>query len=292
MALLWVLNFDAERELAGASRTRVSFSGRPDWIEDEDLLLDACGVALRAGASLDGAAWCPTPEALARLRSAGARRLPVAPSFEVLRASNARETFSDLHPLVEFGALTAYTAREIELAIGRPGLLRYSKRPPAWWLRESLCAAGQGRLLVERWTEDAAAWAERALASGPVHVLPVVDIVEEFSAHAYLYSSGETTYGRHVQQTVRGGAWRSAEPRAEAVPLLRTALEQVHARLRDGGYFGPVGVDGFVWRDAHGRTHLAAGTDVNARYTMSMGAAFDVLPLELEELDATITGMA
>ena len=281
MPLAWILNFDAENELADRPRTRVPFTGRPGWIGDGDVVLDAAVSTGAETAGLDGAAWCPVPSAIERLLAAGVRRLPVAPGFDVLRAANARETFADLHPLVRFGACTARTAAEVEQAVRRRPPSRPSTRPPAWWLRESLCAAGQGRFLAERWTAEAAAWTDRALVAGPIHVLPVVDIDQEFSAHAYLYSSGETLIGRHVEQTVRGGSWRSAEPSATSLPVLGAALETVVARLRTMGYVGPVGVDGFAWRDAEGRSHLAAGTDVNARYTMSMRAAFELLPLEL-----------
>ncbi|QDV07048.1 hypothetical protein Poly30_25670 [Planctomycetes bacterium Poly30] len=281
---VWVLNFDAEAELATGRRAPVPFLGRPSWIAHGDLVLDGAGPGPGEGvlpaSGRDGVAWCPTPDALRLLRAAGARRLPRAPAEPTLRAANARETFADLHPLAAFGASVAETSGEVEAALRRPALPRHSSRAPAWWLRESLCAAGQGRFLAERWTRESAAWTERAFESGPVHVLPVVDIEEEFSAHAFLFSSGATAFGRHVGQVVRGGSWRSAEPLADSIPELETVLGEVEARLRAMDYAGPVGVDGFRWRDADGASHIAAGTDINARYTMSMGAAFDEVPTE------------
>jgi hypothetical protein len=107
----------------------------------------------------------------------------------------------------------------------------------------------------------------------------MVDIVEEFSGHAIVHEGGDVQLGVHTHQTVRGAAWASSEPRAHPVPELTSALDVIVSRLKAMGYFGPVGVDGFVWRDGGGAHHIAAGTDVNARYTMSMGAAFGDVPV-------------
>ncbi|MFT5732888.1 MAG: hypothetical protein ACJA2W_003705 [Planctomycetota bacterium] len=277
----WVLNYGAEAELAGRSQGKLAFSGRPDWVGGEDVVIGAGATTLIQGAAeLHGAAWCPTSGALEALRRAGVKRLPVAPSQDVLRRANARSEFADLHPLESLGAKIASTVRELEALVACAAPRRPSGRAPAWLLRTDLCASGQGRRLVERWDDATVAWSHRALAVGAVHVLPVVDVVEEFSCHAFLWSSGEVSLGQHVLQSVTGGAWRAAVPRREQIDALNRVRDQVIARLRSFGYFGPVGVDGFLWRDAEEAEHVAAGTDVNARYTMSMGAAFAEVPLE------------
>ncbi len=235
------------------------------------------------GEPLEGAAWCPTPTALDRLRAAGVSRLPCAPRLEVLRISNARGTFADLHGLNPWGACLGDSLEALERAVKRPAPARASGRRPAWWLRQSLSASGQGRFLAEGWSDRAANWCQRALQQGPVHVLPAVDIQDEFSAHAFLYRQGRVVRGEPVVQEVRGAAWSAATRAQRPVPGMGSMLETVVERLLGLGYFGPLGVDGFRWKDSAGAVHVALATDVNARYTMSMGAAFDVVPWEGDE---------
>ena len=286
---VWALNYDAESELAGAATARMPLIDRPPWIArgepvlGEDLIARPDGAAPRSPSGDPqekalGVAWCPTPRALAALQAAGIERLVEAPDASILKAANARETFADVHPLAAFGAVVVGDVEGVERAVARAAPERPSGRAPAWLLRRSLGAAGQGRLLAEGWTEEVAAWVERALSLGPVHVMPYVDIDEEFSAHAFLHQDGRVELGQHVRQVVRGAAWVSATRRERPVQELANALGHAVERLRSMGYFGPLGVDGFVWRDASGARCVAAGTDVNARYTMSMGAGFRDVP--------------
>ena len=61
--------------------------------------------------------------------------------------------------------------------------------------------------------------------------------------------------------------------RQAAVPwhTLADASERIAARLDNEGYFGPVCVDSFDWRDG-GRTRLRSLVDLNARHAMTDGA--------------------
>lgn len=277
---VWVLNYDAESELAGTTGAKRRGIASPTWLGSNDrLLTDGPVDADSMDADTVGVAWCPTPRALASLESSGVLRLPLSPGESVLRAANARETFADLHPLGEHGSVVATSMAEVRGAIARPAPARFSGRAPSWLLRRSLVAAGQGRLIAERWSDEVENWVGRALGWGPLHVMPMVDIVEEFSGHAFVFQDGGVQLGCHVDQTVRGAAWISSAPRAHPVPELTAALDAIVSRLKAMGYFGPLGVDGFVWRDGGGAHHVAAGTDVNARYTMSMGAAFEDVPV-------------
>ncbi|MBM3991015.1 MAG: hypothetical protein FJ298_08405, partial [Planctomycetes bacterium] len=100
--LAWVLNLDAEVELAASARyaptahvrtivererARLvgSLLGPGDVLVTPELL----ARAPQAAAGLKGIAWSPTPTALALLRRAGAR-LDAAPPLQVLREANAR----------------------------------------------------------------------------------------------------------------------------------------------------------------------------------------------------------
>lgn len=110
----------------------------------------------------------------------------------------------------------------------------------------------------------------------------------ELSLHGFLRSDGELQRGRVVVQSVKSGSWRGASPwrsegedglasEAEGIALLDSVADQLHGL----GYVGPFGVDGLRWTDESGSVQVGWGSDVNARYTMSMGAGFDAVPVEL-----------
>ncbi len=126
---------------------------------------------------------------------------------------------------------------------------------------------------------------EKHLERGPVHVAPLVDLVEEYALHGWLTRTGALSRGAPVRTVQAGGSWRSAE-RAFDLPRsiqrrLFDALDRVGARLHSLGYFGPFGIDAFQWEDAAGHRHIHAPSEVNARYTM----AYAVGAPELIEAD-------
>ncbi|MEM9382907.1 MAG: hypothetical protein AAGB93_23350 [Planctomycetota bacterium] len=282
---LWLFNLDAEEELAGrppagareeavARLAEPLAHGRGGLLAPRDTLVGAPGGP--GPVERSGVAWCPTPSACAQLESAGAA-VPPAPAVEVLRRANARETFVDLDPLP--GACIVGEGAELRrvLSSEAPGRAPGSGRPPAWLLRRSLGSAGRGRLVVERWGERAELWASTALAEGPVHVAPLVDLVEEFALHGRVAPDGSFALGSPVLHRAVGGTFRGAERAtfaslgADRTERLVQAASAVGERLAGLGYRGPFGVDAFAWMDGRGARRFHAPSEVNARYTMSFG---------------------
>ena len=279
MGTLWALNLDAEDEL------RAHRSGRhyaPGRLRIPERAFSAAAALLRpgdrvlgspAGEPLErGAAWCPTASARSALESVGARTAP-APSMDVLVLANARETFAGLNPLP--GSALAANPSELERALAKVPLGRAPSIPqdPAWVLRASLCSAGRVRLVVPGPSPAAEDFGRRAFASGPVHVQPFVDIVEELSLHGVLLPDGGLLFGSPVRQEARAGTFAGATLATGLAPsrvaALESALVQVADRLAGIGYFGPFGVDAFVWKDSAGVQHLQAPSEVNARFSMA-----------------------
>ena len=309
MRIAWLLNLDAEAELAahragratnstgGSARRRQAAAratlaravGEGGLLGPRDLTLDPETFGPGTGGALAGldpsevaaAAWMPTPLARSILGSVGLEL--DGPPAGVLIEANARETFAALDPLPD--ATVARSPGELRAAVERAPVPRSgigASDRAAWVLRRSLCCAGGGRLIAERWGPEVAAWGEAALADGPVEVQPLVDIVDEYSIHGWVGREGELRLGLPL-------CWRPA--RGTKAPAEGAALSDVEAAkvtaagrevgiaLGGLGYFGPFGVDAFRWQSADGALRLQVGTDVNARMTLhfSRGAP-ELLP--------------
>ncbi len=46
-------------------------------------------------------------------------------------------------------------------------------------------------------------------------------------------------------------------------------VEALQQQLHHEGYFGPVGIDGYIWQDEAGQTHIRPLVEINARHTMA-----------------------
>ena len=96
--LAWVLNFDADLELARPGAVTPSDARRARMVElvdsvrglfeEGDIVLD--GAAPNAATRYLGNAFCPTPTAQKKLASMGAR-VPPFPTLDVLRRVNHRD---------------------------------------------------------------------------------------------------------------------------------------------------------------------------------------------------------
>lgn len=219
--------------------------------------------------AVPGFAWSPTPRALELLDAHGLRR-PSAPGWEVLCAANARETFADLDRLP--GGSTCHSLADVLSAVEAPAPRRSSGKAPAWLLRSSLCAAGQDRLVVEGASDRVAAFARSRIRSGPIDIAPMVEIVEEFAIHGHVAPDGAVRSAQAVRYPAIARP-RTSQTAIEAAPpdvssALRSALDRVAEELVGLGYFGPVGIDAFTWRDADGAVKLRSVSEVNARYTL------------------------
>jgi hypothetical protein len=257
----WFLNLDAEEEL-GVPR---GWRRRPAlWRATEghraraaERLLAPGDVVLEVGQSLTGEwlgqAWCPTPDALRTLSSAGARPAP-APPIEVLRTVNDRR-FLVAHGLAAPGTRVLAGESDWQALVEGP-----RKRP--------FGAAGRGQRVLATGSPSSQdeAWVRAGLARGGLVAEPELqDIRGEFVTHGLVSPSGEIWLGDTRRQEVDArGAWiLTGGPEVTDVPL-QAAAERAADALARAGYFGPFGVDAIVGVG----DELHAVSDLNARFTM------------------------
>jgi hypothetical protein len=287
MPTAWVLNFDAEEELAAPrsysgprraahARFRTLESRLGGLLAPGDIVL-CDGDPPGSAEGFAGDAWCPTPWALARLARAGAA-VPTAPSLEALRRANHRGFCAELGQTLP-GAV--YTCEE-------PAVLRTVRAAGVsgeWLLKRPFGFAGRGRRKVSAGELSPAdrAWVRASLRGGEgLQVEPWVARDADFALHGRLAEGGALRLGRPtVQSCDRFGAWTASAPASEAdlsteerAALLASAETAAHA-LAALGYFGPFGVDAYRWRDGDGATRFQPRSEVNARYSMgwAMGMA-------------------
>jgi hypothetical protein len=289
MRYAWVLNLDAELELA---------RGRPGYVAqrkltaqlalhgassrallgaDDVLLAAEDAVALPAG-DWRGRCWCPTPLALQLLRARGIEPEP-HPSPAVLRRVNHRLFAHELG-----GGLPqqAYVRSRAEL------LERVGDGAEKWLLKRPLSFAGRGQLrLIGPITEKQWTWLDLSLKRDGLILEPLVTPTFEVSLHGFVWQGGRFELGRVCAQdvsergTFRGVRLAAAEELAsnESAALLERA-DTVARALHDAGYFGPFGIDAYryTWGD---RGAFCALSEVNARYTLSFVTGFPRHPREL-----------
>lgn len=298
----WVLNFDADDELArpkGYTPSRAVASRAPDLVGRVAPLLrpgdrvieprPAAALAQPAaapGSSQTGRAWCPTPRALALLRRAGVEPAP-APPLDVLQRVNHRRFCAELgQPLP--GARYIVTLDELEAAIAG------SSPTGHWLLKRPFGFAGRGRRRVVAGALDASArpWvlaslAQRVVDTGDaraaddaraagLQVEPWVERRGDFSLHGHVSRAGAIHLGAPcLQRCDERGAYLDAA-RAAAGDLdprerreLADAAAEAGQALAGAGYFGPFGVDAFRWEDARARLRFNPRCEINARYTMA-----------------------
>lgn len=287
--MAWVLNFDAEEELAARRRYQptarmlaVLAQQRARLLEETaagrsflapgDVIVDEQTPA-GAAAGLEGRAWCPTPRAVALLERAGAAPRGVV-DLDVLRRANARPFAAALRAQLDGPAFEKRVASDLDQAlslVARPADL-------GWLVRRTFGAAGRGRRRLAAGRVEGAdrAWLEASLRLGPVVVEPWADIVEELTVCGAVTEGGDVrvlTPG--FQLTTRQGAWTrtdAADPGhlgREDDGLVLRACEDVGRALAAEGYRGPYGIDAFRYREAPGApVRLNALSEINARLTM------------------------
>jgi hypothetical protein len=210
MATAWVLNLDADLELAagpGYAPTRKlleTMRPRAAWLAER--LLPSGDVWLRDDAwpevrGLAGRAFCPTPRALATMRRAGVVPEP-HPSVEVLRRVNGRGFCHALGPTLPGAAFV----RDLDEA-----LAILASEPPegdGWRVKRAFGMAGRNQRVARGDLAFLPAW----LDDGAM-LEPNVAIVAEYARHAMLEPSGAWTMGRLVRQRCDAqGQWLSTEP--------------------------------------------------------------------------------
>jgi len=257
----WVLNLDAELELAGRTASR-ALAARLHVESRRGEALFAPGdvrAEAEAGRGRPGRCWCPTPRALATLRSHGWRPVP-SPPFPVLRRVNHRRFCAELGQTLP-GARFVGTYEEARDALARPG---------RWRVKRAFGVAGR-----DQRTDPDDAWLRASFPEG-LQIEPELRIRRELSIHGLL-EGDSLRLGRIVQQQ-HADAWGTCVPAtvsAETGRHVRREAERVAGALRSAGYFGPFGVDAIEHEEG-----LQPRSEINARYTMGW-------PLGMLEVERT-----
>jgi len=266
VSVAWVLNLDAEDELAhrgahtpslaSVARVEKAIGALKGLVREGEVIVWPGGRVDARG--LEGRAWCPTRWALEQLSKAGAR-VPAAPSMEVLRAVNHRAFNARLGqglPGAEF--VTTWSA--VEAALARGG---------AWLAKRAFGYAGRGRKKLEgRLTDEERAWVEASLAEG-LQLEPLVVRSLDAALHGEISAEGAVRLGVPTVQVVDAfGAWQasvraSGELTEEEVRALRREAQRAAEALLGAGYFGPFGIDAFRWSGG-----FQPRSEINARFSM------------------------
>lgn len=262
--MIWVLNLDAEDELALGGRAHTPTKATMLRVQS---LLPALAPLVGHGRvhwpplpnTGEGRGegrvhcWSPTRFAIKTIAEAGLP-VPVVPSMEVLMRVNSRR----------FNA---------ELGQTLPGA-RYGLDLPTsgeWLLKRPFGYAGKGR---RRLNAAQLSDADRAFisASPELQIEPLVHRLADFAIHGWVREDGTFQLGAPTEQLVdEAGTWQASRltealASNELASLRREATRTAYA-LHAAGYFGPFNLDAFRWRDAHG-THFQPRSEINARFSM------------------------
>lgn len=269
--IVWVLNLDAEDELA---HKRLAFSRSKTMSARikslQAVLMDLIGpgnllLEEYSGGDSFGRAWCPTPAALRMMKDRGVRT-PSAPRFEILRAVNHRHFCARLGQTLP-GAAWVENSEALE------SLWRGSDR--RWVLKRPFGFAGRGRRVMNPTALDEVdrGWLRASFERDGVQAEPWVERLGDFAIHGYLRPSGEVVLGAPTQAEINEqGAWIATQRTDQLSALEMQALDDEARRvadaLRDAGYFGAFNVDAYRWRDASGEARFQPRSEINARYSM------------------------
>jgi len=279
----WVLNLDSDVELSkvgpyAPTNAVKNAMARGQAILRESSLLSPSDIVVEEGTDatgFEGRAWCPTTRAIAALERAGAS-VPPHPSQDILRTVNSRA----------FSAALGRTLPGAAFVTSLPDARTLLATPPPmfrdWRVKRAFGMAGRGQRTIDptRVTPgDLAAVAAAIRDEGGVQIEPNIPTIErELGLHAMLAANGEHKTGKLVlQRCDEHGQWQSTELAAKNDPheeaIVREA-ERVAGALHAAGYFGPFGIDAFVYRDPDGVSSLQARSEINARYSMGFAVGF------------------
>ncbi len=262
--------------------------------DPKDLVLDPGANPSGWAEGRAAIAWCPTPEARKALGEAGAI-LPKAPSRETLRTVNSK-AFRSRFPCDLPGAMWVSSWEEfldwISNFCQTPSLASLT-----WVLKPAFGFAGRG---LRRFTPSEVNGADgeglrkrlqTIFSSGQgAQLEPWVERLFDVGFHAWLEPSGKLREGEPtLQRCDPGGKWlatrriRPGELRAEEERMLKDTLQAVARELSQEGYFGPFGLDGFVYQTDSASRRLRALSEVNARYSMGWALGCEKIRKSLPE---------
>jgi hypothetical protein len=272
--LAWVLNLDADLELAEdgpytptASVVRAIEESLPAarmLLGPADVLIDDP----RARGTV-GRAFCPTRRAIAALVAAGA--VPEThPSHEVLKHVNARAFCASLGQTLG-GVLTRSFDEAMHVLSGTPPV------GDGWRVKRAFGMAGRGQWRIAAGgPQTAADLAFLRSAAVGAQIEPNVAIERELAIHGIVSETGDVRLGRLVEQICDArGRWQASHPAKDDLPAIADEALRVAEALQRAGYFGPFGIDAFLYRTSGG-LELQPRSEVNARYSMGFPVGFAV----------------
>lgn len=152
-----------------------------------------------------------------------------------------------------------------------------------WVAKPELSHAGRNRLIMTgiEFNEQQAGWLHRNFRRGEaVCVEPWVNVEHEGSLH-FEISSDEANAVQEIGITGllndAAGRYRgsfqpfplnSVARHSDLIPSLITHGRDICEAIRQAGYWGPVGLDFFVYKNSNGELFLRLCNDLNARWTM------------------------
>lgn len=281
----WVLNLDADVELATRHRyapTKAVLRAMDApvrllaaaLLSPDDVLVDDRSPPGSA-AGLQGRAFCPTDRAMSLLARAGAV-LPPRPTQDVLRTVNGRAFCSRLGRTLPGAELASDLANAERVLLSTPPVAKQ------WRVKRAFGMAGRGqrRIAPGPLSEPDRAFLRASITSeGCVQIEPDVAIVRELGIHGFVDREGGARFGRVVEQRCdEHGQWQSTSLATDVPPDVSDALASeastVATALRAAGYFGPFGIDAFLYRDLAGVVRLQPRSEINARYSMGYAVGF------------------
>jgi hypothetical protein len=172
----------------------------------------------------------------------------------------------------------AVFARDLDAALAT--LARTPKAGGAWRVKRAFGMAGRGQRVVPPHPEHddgLLPFLRAALGEGGVQIEPDVRIVRELAIHGVVAIDGRVELGRLVEQRCDAhGQWIATTPALNAETDVAGAItvegHRVAAALHDAGYFGPFGVDAFLYFDRG--LCLQPRSEINARYSMGFSVGF------------------
>ena len=278
MSVAWLLNLEADLELQRPTyQPSPAVERRLGTLRSQVLELVRPGdVVVEPGVRADGRAgvsWCPTPQALARLRRAGAEPIP-SPGFEVLQRVNHRRFCADLGQTLPGGRWCTSLGEvegQLESGVATTGV---------WLLKRPFSFSGSARRRVTLsrggLDDDLRRWVTASLREDGLQVEPWMRRSLDVVLHGWVGT--EVRLGAICTQVCDArGAWQTtrlgAELSSEEARALGVEAERAARALEEAGYWGPFAVDGFRYEGG-----FCSRVEINARYTMGWAVGLPLRP--------------
>ncbi len=300
MDSLWILNLDAEYEMARPAdyRRSVRLERAAEnglrlarrLLSDGDSEVSLSELASGVHAGRHAKAWCVTPSVIQACERGGVH-LEQACSFEIVRAANDRQFCASLGQNLDDACFFTPETGALERILAT---LASSDRN--WLAKRSFGVAGRGQRRIQGSSIETADvdWLRASLRLGGVQVEPFLPLTAEFSVHCFLHEEREPSFGEACleERDARGNFIGARTLQAgELLPRERTALtselERVAEALQKIGYRGPFGIDAFRWENARGDSEFRALSEVNARFTLAWAPGMACMRASGDDLGRT-----